>query len=231
MNRCSQKGCPFPALDGEELCRYHLALFELDESLLDSEERLTLPDVLSREEGLSIIRRGDYARDIYAASGRCNRCGAGREAGRKFCSQCLAYDRFRKRRKVAKGLCRTCGRSAEPSRTRCRTCLQKQLLRTLARTRLKIKFGLCSRCGRKNDRGKYLCNACESRVKLYRRRRSAEALRLRLCRSCRAQIEPGNPTTRCRRCRNADNRRHRIAHDERQRRVSPPDGGEVREKT
>jgi hypothetical protein len=220
--KCSEKGCPFFAVPASDLCSHHGRIFADDEYIEFDLEVRRLTDRLvpnsrrlntegngiasadPRGGGLQIVFRGDYARRVWAAAGQCNRCGANRTSGRMFCSQCLAYDRFRKCKKTVRGLCRNCSNAAEPGKKRCRICLNKVLRYALNRNRFKKATGLCVQCGLPNDRkGKRICTRCESKESLRRGGRADEALRLRLCRQCHGEIEPQTLLRFCARCRQA----------------------------
>jgi hypothetical protein len=223
ISKCSERGCPFPVAPGSNLCAHHICLFADDEyiefhlEVFHSKRKQHRRVTRAREidvdgaERLRIVSRGSYERDVWAATGKCNRCGAERESGRKYCLRCLANDRFRKLVRITKGLCRTCQHPAAPSRKRCNCCLEKELHRTLARIRLKLEDDLCPQCGLVNDRkGKWICSACEERTKAYRSKRAASSGAFHLCRQCRAQIEPGSSFRICGRCRNRNNDRQRV---------------------
>lgn len=202
MNRCSEKNCPFPAGDdGDDLCAYHQQMFLLDISPSELNHGATHENYV--RAGLSIIRRGDYGRQVFAATGLCVRCGATREPNRKHCAECLRYDRFRKMRKVAKGLCRKCGRPLDKKRTRCSACLKKESAASIARYRSKLRSGRCTQCGRPHPDGRNrgLCSTCRAMQTSYQKRYRYAAVALHLCYVCRKPIEPDNSTKRCVRCR------------------------------
>jgi hypothetical protein len=148
--KCSEKSCPFPANEGEQLCRYHEQLFALDISPSELSVQATDEDISSAifyDQSITITTRRMLSldewienkawqkkrhrayesrrRDRNRAKGLCH-CGKMRTAGRKLC-----FDHYRRgieqfSRRRQRGVCVGCGkRPPETGKIRCEFCLDK----------------------------------------------------------------------------------------------------------
>lgn len=217
--RCGERNCPFPAMDGEELCRHHWQLFALDEPLLDFGDQSSIRQAVLSGELRTVGRRffWEYY-ELWDSEGRCTNCGAPRDQHTKTCSACRAafkamYERLRDARHDA-GLCPACGGLRdEKTKKICSAC------RAPHRRRYhEITDGLCKRCQGPKDRGeKVLCGACASKAKsryqnLFKARRAAgvcsgcgrrrDRIGRKLCSACIGRVIQ-NSTARYERLRKA----------------------------
>jgi hypothetical protein len=186
--KCSEKACLYFAEPGQNLCRYHIDMFEFDESLTDSGldyEALHSGDedgASSPVAQLSITNWRDRWLDRKE-----------KEDARKFINRFKVANRHRIRRNS--GLCCRCGRVAKSGRTLCETCAQRQRdlhLRLWAGRRAK---GLCPSCGSKRDSQMVMCEPCRKRSAGELRRLYERRSRVGLCKRCKRPKDP-----RSRRC-------------------------------
>lgn len=196
---CAERGCLFFATPGSNLCAYHVSHFMDDEyaeyslEVLQSSRkwnrhiRHTRELNLDFEDALRIMQRGSYVRTVFEAMGRCNRCGAEREAGNKFCPSCLVNNQFRnlldvKRRRNwhLTGKCTRCGGDRTGATRTCSRCAD--ILNTWRKRRR--ESGIC-RCGRTQDRWpRKLCSVCAPKWSTRAARRKSRLLKLRHCAIC-----------------------------------------------
>lgn len=234
--RCSERGCPYPATSGQSLCRYHNDALSNEFSPVAPTEQATSEDVFSAlfyDKSLQVAKRGivgidEWAEDlkfkrliknVYSintnkqrrATGKCLKCGGERTQGRLYCSRCLALDRSRKQKKIARGFCYTCRRPAIPGKKRCRGCLVKELLRGLERQRRWNSLGLCLSCGGGRDRqNRTICIKCEAKKARYRKTLASHRTLNRLCKTCGNKIDPDETRRQCLECRTRINEQRTV---------------------
>jgi predicted amidophosphoribosyltransferase len=185
QEKCGEKGCPFPAVPGKQICQYHDREQKIIESLGESRAELLFnPSVLFHGDifncGLSVIGRKFSSQQSFEwnSDGRCIRCGAQRDRDGKTCRACrdelTQMYKALKHRRDDRGLCPNCGAPRVKSEKHCSACLD----RFRRRYRGFIARGLCKSCRGLRDRGdRILCLACrmEWAADHQRRVRSREA--------------------------------------------------------
>jgi hypothetical protein len=155
MASCIERGCVFPAETDEGLCRYHAAMFSLEDSLVDS----ALDSQRELGNWFQVRVRGTYRRHGLIAAHRCAACGGNLDTDLTCCSACLAQDRFNKIRRYRFrrecGLCVRCGAN-NCVKSLCGSCSEKNKLRRENRGQIR----LCARCEKPIDRRGRLCTDC-----------------------------------------------------------------------
>lgn len=202
LARCSEKGCPFPPLDGQDLCQHHAEMFAFDISLDGDAIEVDYandPDEPARHR-VSIVSA------VEAGIERWRRKKQKDQDEKLF--EALRQQKYRDDRRNA-GVCIECGKPVLNTKARCENCLAQHKKR---RKHL-LAAGLCVCCARRPRQGKgQFCSVCRERSnKQQQKRKRSKYARNRsagLCGICAKPVEtPGR--SMCQTCRrnNAEFRR------------------------
>jgi len=182
-SHCSERGCPFPAAQGEKLCAQHVQMFSFEateddeESLYKSSIEATEEDIASAifyDESVSVKKRGIVPLDEWFEN----------REWKKTLARAMSLNNSRKRhkRRRSAGLCVWCGVSkSSPGVTYCERCARKSYELNKARRDELHLAGVCFRCRRATGTGRLLCSNCVSQNRKARK----SLLALRLCVVCR----------------------------------------------
>lgn len=196
--KCCEKGCPFPASQGDQFCRYHRTTLEMTvETSPDDLRRSSLHAVFRGE--LRIIYRQDSheIRDARKRRGLCPNCGQRPPVdGYSCCSHCRQVQKYWNNRYKRERAERRALRKRAPRNSRGYYISSYLSARSRA-ARLKAANS-CRSCAKTKSNNTLLCNSCrqkknESMRKLHRRRALAG-----VCRTCGQLSRPRRTT--CERC-------------------------------
>ena len=175
--KCSEKACPYFAEPGHDLCRYHIDMFEFDESLTDS--GLDYEALHSSEEDgtsgpvaqLSVTNW----RDAWLEKKE-------RRQDKEFIEKFRIAARY-SRLKLAR-ICPQCGHSHDGVTTLCLSCLcdMRKAQRELRRARR--DQGLCEKCGGVREDLALWCRKCRKRHYARSCARRDARIRKHLCVFC-----------------------------------------------
>ena len=166
--KCREKSCPFPANEGEEICRYHEQLFALDISPSELSVRATEEDISSAlfyDQSITVANGGMVPIDEWIED----------QSWSKLYKKLTTAARYKRRRDA--GLCIHCETPTQRDRgSLCRACLDKRLER---RRGFKL-LGICVSCGtHPAATGSPSCLDCVARHRIASRRSYAKGAALR----------------------------------------------------
>jgi hypothetical protein len=156
--KCSEKACPYFAEPGQSICRYHIDMFEFDESLTDSGldyEALSAGDDESSSGPVSQLSVTNWRDDWLAKKEKLEDSRFVRKIGIRNGVQI----------RLNQNLCGSCGAVKDTCRRRCATCLTFFSNYNMRQRRERNAAGLCAYCGKENLESKEyaLCTKCRKK--------------------------------------------------------------------
>ncbi len=176
VSRCNEKGCPFLAEPGSNLCAHHIDMFAFEG--FGDDQTVSRSDSSQRRNGIPLtpaINLEILSGHVFVETGldRWRRSIEEHEEIKGFEKHVRAAYSNRRRKSLRKSeLCLSCGRPRDAATQLCAECNRQHLKRIANRKADWRRRGLCCKCGNEiSTPGFVRCYDCREKNRRYLRKR------------------------------------------------------------